>query len=886
MRKLLRLFTVFAAAILLFGNTNVSAQTGCLCEKGNQDYVAINVYLGDAAGVELPAGYQCAPGTTAQVYIWASFIGNATRYSLYAEYQLLLDNVFQRTFSSCILPGQAIPTNTPIMIDALSWECGAEVKLSNYFMSWQTNGSKDKCGCDYQGCYGLPELIVRAPLIPRMSYTSECSVGDVAQTFTFEDNSTGGYYYKTGDPYSYLWNFGSPADYTITDGTLTSSPVEVKFLTSGVKTVTLTVTDSTMVSKTLSESISVGACFHLTAAAKPGTFECSDDAALAAWLASAGGATVAGGTGTVTWSYAPYILAGGCAGYTGTAMVTFTATDEAMQTVTTSALLTITDTTDPLITKEAVDEEVECDGAGNVTAYNAWLAAHAGATATDNCDATLTWSYVEGAWEMLCGNTKKISVTFHATDDCGNQSSPTTAVFSIEDKTAPVITKQAVSETVECDGTGNTAAYAAWIIARAGALASDACGGELTWSYSEGTWSDGCGLTKAIDVTFYVTDGCTNKSAGTTATFTIVDTTKPAFACPSNISVPAEEGETYGVVTVAVPVVNEACGTVSLTNSFNNLANASGNYPLGSTLVIYTAVDECGNTFTCSFTVTVLDEEAPGLTCPGDIAGLSCIESLPAPYADYDAFVAAGGIAVDNQGIDEESFMLVSSVTDEHSCPETITRVYQIADNDGNLASCTQTITVDDNTNPQFVLVPADVTVECDGTGNANALGLWLNSATANDNCGEVNITHNYGMGEGMVSLSNGCGSTGSVTVTWTAEDACGNTAETSAVFTIVDTTGPSFTVPADITIQADENCEFDASPETLDMFPTLLADNCTASETLTVDLPRCDHQRYPPRRTGSHPYLDCCRPLRQQNRQSSGHQSTGRQCPSGTATA
>ena len=48
------------------------------------------------------------------------------------------------------------------------------------------------------------------------------------------------------------------------------------------------------------------------------------------------------------------------------------------------------------------------------------------------------------------------TVTFTATDDCGNSSS-TTATFTIEDTTAPAIDMAAMDATVECDGAGNAA---------------------------------------------------------------------------------------------------------------------------------------------------------------------------------------------------------------------------------------------------------------------------------------------------------------------------------------------------------------------------------------------------------------------------------------------
>jgi gliding motility-associated-like protein len=80
-------------------------------------------------------------------------------------------------------------------------------------------------------------------------------------------------------------------------------------------------------------------------------------------------------------------------------------------------------------------------------------------------------------------------------------------------------------------------------------------------------------------------------------------------------------------------------------------------------------------------------------------------------------------------------------------------------------------------------------TIECTSTDTTSALNAWLASnggAVANDACSNVTWTNNY------TALSNGCGQTGSATVTFTATDDCGNATSTSAVFTIQDTTAPT----------------------------------------------------------------------------------------------
>ncbi len=260
------------------------------------------------------------------------------------------------------------------------------------------------------------------------------------------------------------------------------------------------------------------------------------------------------------------------------------------------------DDTAPVISSSAADQIVECDGAGNVVALAAWLDDHGGASATDNCG-SLTWSYTPDPATLsdLCGATGAVTVTFRATDPCGDYAE-TTATFTVTDTTPPSIDPAAANLTVECDGAGNIAALDAWLGGNGGAAAMDVCGG-VTWSNNFGGLSDLCCATGAATVTFRATDACGNY-AETTATFTIVDTTPPTITgCPGSIMVDADAGSCTASVTWTEPTATDACcGAVPWTTRSHQPGSA---FPTGTTTVTYTFVDDCLNTSTCSFTVTV-----------------------------------------------------------------------------------------------------------------------------------------------------------------------------------------------------------------------------------------------------------------------------------------
>ncbi|WP_242206168.1 HYR-like domain-containing protein, partial [Aestuariivivens insulae] len=317
-------------------------------------------------------------------------------------------------------------------------------------------------------------------------------------------------------------------------------------------------------------------------------------------------------------------------------------------------------------------------------------------------------------------------------------------------------------------------------------------------------------------------------------------------------------------------------------------------WPLGTTTITWTFTDSNSNEVSCTQDVVVTDNQTPTLTCPGDLTATCDISEQPA-YSNYAEFTNAGGIASDNCTINEASFTLLNEVSDNLSCPETVTRTYQIADMTGNLATCTQIIVVNDetppvidNTNtanieiecgiddpqkltdwlnnhagatatdncgsvtwtndygqdtnvqckgtkvpvtftatdacgnkttttatylikdteaPTIITNASDLTVQCDGAGNINEFNTWLNSnagAQATDDCSAIAWSNDYGV-DGN-TMSDDCGMTGSVTVTFKATDACGNFSVTTATFIIEDTTPPTLTVPADVTIECTED--------------------------------------------------------------------------------
>lgn len=90
-----------------------------------------------------------------------------------------------------------------------------------------------------------------------------------------------------------------------------------------------------------------------------------------------------------------------------------------------------------------------------------------------------------------------------------------------------------------------------------------------------------------------------NNSSGTITT-PVLDQTAPVFSsCPANITVAVNNGCYAMAVNLGTPTATDNCSAVNFSN------NAPASFPLGSTVVTWTASDASGNTATCTQTVTV-----------------------------------------------------------------------------------------------------------------------------------------------------------------------------------------------------------------------------------------------------------------------------------------
>ena len=159
------------------------------------------------------------------------------------------------------------------------------------------------------------------------------------------------------------------------------------------------------------------------------TAECSDEHPME-------DATATDNCGAVSISVEEIFVEGDCTGEYNMIRA-FTATDDCGNSTTETQMITIIDTTAPVLTIPA-DYTAECSDEHPME----------DATATDNCS-DVTIEVVEETIPDLCAGDYTITRTFTATDDCGNATTATQTI-TIIDTTAPVFTSVPADYTAEC----------------------------------------------------------------------------------------------------------------------------------------------------------------------------------------------------------------------------------------------------------------------------------------------------------------------------------------------------------------------------------------------------------------------------------------------------
>ncbi len=124
--------------------------------------------------------------------------------------------------------------------------------------------------------------------------------------------------------------------------------------------------------------------------------------------------------------------------------------------------------------------------------------------------------------------------------------------------------------------------------------------------------------------TWTVVDWCqyepNNGNAGIwthTQTIKVFDSVDPVLTVPADLTFESLQAACGSANVTLAPATATDCNlNLTFTNSHNNGgANASGNYPFGTTIVTYTVTDGCGNSSHKTVSITVVDGKKPSVVC-------------------------------------------------------------------------------------------------------------------------------------------------------------------------------------------------------------------------------------------------------------------------------
>ncbi len=567
-------------------------------------------------------------------------------------------------------------------------------------------------------------------------------------------------------------------------------------------------------------------------------------AALNQWLNTSGYGDAEDDCSLITYSHNYTEYTEDCSGSTGGVMVTFTATDACDNSSERMAMLTIVDTSPPLLKTPALNTTVECDGAGNEAQLQAWLDNHAGATMTDLCGDVIWETPILIETRTLCGGTLEHNYSFTTKDACDNQSVATVASFVIEDTTSPNLEREAEDMTVQCDGGDYEERMEEWINTQGGAMVSDDCS-SYTWTHYLIGDNEDCPMTGTGMYRFVATDDCGNEIT-TEASFSVVDLIPPMITVEAqDLAIDCSSDNVLTLIdwlnNNASAAATDECGNLTWSNNYGSQDMTCGD--AGTIMVTFTVSDGCGNTSESSATLTINDDTAPSWDIEPQDLIIECNDTddpmqLIAQWLER----AGNGEAKDECSMVSynHDFVALEDACGPLSTTGTANVTFTATDACGNFVQSLATVTVKDDTAPSIDSPARDMEVACDGEGNISQLQDWLAiqaNAVSSDKCGEI-IWNN----PVLISTSEACGGTFEHVFSFTARDACGNvSAATEASFIIYDLDNPIIEVPAsEMIVDCDNTGAYEiAMDEWINTQGGAIASDVCGDVTWTYDLVR-----------------------------------------------
>ncbi|TVR89532.1 MAG: HYR domain-containing protein [Saprospirales bacterium] len=278
------------------------------------------------------------------------------------------------------------------------------------------------------------------------------------------------------------------------------------------------------------------------------------------------------------------------------------------------------------------------------------------------------------------------------------------------------------------------------------------------------------------EVVWVFTNPNSDASSQLTQFIQVVANDGPEISCPGNKLFVVDFGSCEVSPDLEEPIASDNCGDVVITD------NIQPTYGVGEHTITYIATNDQGMKDSCEQTIFVIDNQAPEITCPENEVVVIDDGSCQLSYSPHDPEVS------DNCGISH----VVNNLQGPLQLGENeITFI--VWDVNGNSASCTQTVTLEDET-PPSIDCPADLNLVAD-EGSCEVENFDPGVANATYSCGEI------------ISISNNAPESLAVgvhTVVHTATAENGISANCEQTIAVADEESPVVNCPDDISVLAD----------------------------------------------------------------------------------
>ena len=292
-------------------------------------------------------------------------------------------------------------------------------------------------------------------------------------------------------------------------------------------------------------------------------------------------------------------------------------------------------------------------------------------TVLSNCGETLTPTgpvITNSPNPLNCEGTRTYSYTY---TDCEGNTAVWSYEYTIIDNVSPTITCPA-NITVN-----NSAGQCGAVVTFTAPVGADNCAGAIT-TQTAGLAS-GSQFPVGVTTNTFEVKASNGQTATCSFTVTVVDAEAPTITCPANITVNNSAGQCGAVVTFTAPVGADNCAG-AITTQTAGLASGS-QFPVGVTTNTFQVKASNGQTTTCSFTVTVVDAEAPTITCPSNImvcetAVVTYIPPIGSDNCLGSSTLQIAGLASGTQfpaGVTTNTFEVKASNGQTSTCSFTVT---------------------------------------------------------------------------------------------------------------------------------------------------------------------------------------------------------------------